>query len=182
MEADLDAWLPDPQVRTRHRREARAAPDSLWHAAEHVRLNEAPTLAGIVRWRIPGTPRDLRFRELFGGYPFTVLAEGDRWSVSGLCGRVWTLRRDYSRIGRPEQFLEWDEPGTVRVLFAHWIEPRKEDESAIVSESRVKAVDRRAAIRLRALWAIVGRFERFIGGEALRAAVRRAEEQAPGGT
>lgn len=175
MELELDHWLPDPQVRTRHRRGARVDADRLWRCAETVRLCDAPTLGRVVRWRIPGTPRNLPYRELFRRYPFTVLAEESRCSVSGLCGRIWTLQRDYARIDGAEDFLAWDEPGTVRVLLAHWIEPDGDGRAALVSEARVKPVDRRAGIRLRALWAVVGRFERFIGGEALRAAARRAE-------
>lgn len=175
MEVDLDVWLPDPQVRTIHRRAAGEDAERLWQAAETVRVCDAPTLGRVVRWRIPGTPPDLPFRDLFRRYPFTVLAEGDHWSVSGLCGRVWTLRRDYPRIEGAQDFLDWDEPGTVRVLFAHWLERGEDGGAALVSESRVKAVDRRAALRMRGLWAVVGRFERLIGGEALRVAVRRAE-------
>lgn len=173
---DLDSWLPDPQVRTRHRREASVDAERLWHAAETVQVCDARTLGSVVRWRIPGTPRDLPFRDLFRRYPFTVLAEGEHWSVSGLCGRVWTLRRDYPEVSDAEEFLDWDEPGTVRVLFAHWIDPAGDGRAAIVSESRMKPVDRRAAFRLRALWAVVGRFERLIGNEALRLATSRAEE------
>ena len=176
MDVDLDSLLPDPQVRTRHRRTAEVGAERLWHAAETVQVCDARTLGSVVRWRIPGTPRDLPFRELFRRYPFTVLSEGKHWSVSGLCGRVWTLRRDYPEVSGAEEFREWDEPGTVRVLFAHWIEPEGDGRAAIVSESRVKPVDRRAALRLRALWTVVGRFERFIGREALRLATRRAED------
>lgn len=175
MEADLDGWLPRPQVRTRHRRVARVPAQRLWEAAEGIGLRDAPALGRVVRWRIPGTPADLPYRDLFRRYPFAVLDEGEHWSVSGLCGRVWTLQRDYPRIAGPEEFAAWDEPGTVRVLFAHWLEPAGDGATALVSESRVQAVDRRAALRLRALWAVVGRFERLIGGEALGAAVRRAE-------
>src|SRR5262245_25193317 len=177
MELDLDAWLPDPQVTTRHRESARANADRLWTAAESVRLRDAPTLARVVRWRIPGTPADLPFRELFSRYPFALLEQGERWSVSGLCGRVWTLRRDYPRLDGADDFLGWDEPGTVRVLFAHWIEPDGDGSASLVSESRVKPVDRRAGLRLRALWSVVGRLERYIGSEALRAAARSAESR-----
>jgi len=173
---DLDAWLPDPQVRTRHRRTAHADPDTLWHAAEGVKVRDAASLGRVLRWRIPGTPADLPFRDVFRRYPFTVLDEGERWTISGLCGRVWTLARDYPRISGADEFLDWDEGGTVRVLFAHWIETDAEGNGVLVSESRVDPVDRRAGMRLRALWAVVGRFERLIGGEALRIAVRRAEQ------
>lgn len=176
MGPDLDGWLPDPQVRTLHRHGARAPADRLWQAAETVQVCDAATLGGVVRWRVPNTPRDRTFQDLFRLYPFTVLAEGERWSVSGLCGKVWTLRRDYPSIEGPQEFCSWSEPGTVRVVFAHWVEPDGDGRATIVSESRVKPVDMRAALRLRALWAVVGRFERLIGGEALRLAARRAED------
>jgi hypothetical protein len=173
--ADLDDWLPDPLVRTRHRREAAAEPAQLWRAAETVKVCDAPTLGRIVRWRIPNTPRDLPYRELFSRYPFTVLEEGDDWSVSGLCGRIWTLRRDYPRIHGPEEFLAWDERDSAKVVFAHWVESDGDGRAAIVSESRIKPIGRRATLRTRGLWALVGRFERLIGGEALGVAVSRAE-------
>jgi len=172
---DLDAWLPDPQVRGRHRRGARASPDELWEAAEHVTIGDAPTLGRAIRWRIPDIPADISFRQLLRSYPFTVLAEGERWSVSGLCGRLWTLRRDYPRLEAPEDFLHWREPGTVKVLLADWVEPEGDGQAAICNESRVSPVDRSAALRLRVLWTVVGRLERLVGGEALRIATRRAE-------
>jgi hypothetical protein len=120
----LDDWLPDPQVRTVHRRSARADPEALWRAASELPLREARTLAPLVRWRIPGTPADRTFRGLLASYPFTVLAEDEeeRWSLSGMCGRIWTLDRDYPRLEGAEAWRAWSEPGTVKVLFAHWIE------------------------------------------------------------
>src|SRR5204862_230013 len=83
-----------------------------------------------------------------------VLAEGERWSVSGLCGRLWTLRRDYPQLHGADEFRAWEEPGTARVLIAHWIEPAGDAGAALVSESRVEPTDRGAAFRLRALWAV----------------------------
>jgi hypothetical protein len=173
--AALDAWLPHPHVRTRYRRKAAADPQRLWHAAETVQLCDAPTLCRVVRWRIPGTPRNLPYRDLFRRYPFTVLEEGENWSMSGLCGRIWTLKRDYPRIDGPDEFLDWDVPDTAKVLFAHWVESDRDGRAALVSESRIEPIGRRAAVRTRALWAVVGRFQGLIGGEALRVAARRAE-------
>ncbi len=170
---ELDAWLPEPQVRSVHRREVAADPAALWAAAAGVRLDETRTLGRLVRWRIPDTPADLRFRELLARYPFTVLAEGERWSLSGLCGRIWTLTRDYPALDGPEAFRAWREPGTVRVLFGHWVDAL-EGGSALVSEARVTPVDEAAAIRLRALWLVVGGFERLIGAEPLAIAAARA--------
>jgi hypothetical protein len=171
----LDDWVADPAVRTRHRRSAAATPDELWAAAHEVRLSEAGTLGRLVRWRIPGTPPRQTFRGLLSEYPFVVLAEGERWSMSGLCGRIWTLHRDYPRLDGPEAFRTWSEPCTVRVLFAHWVEPEGDGRSAIVSEARVAPVDRAAERRLRSLWLVIGVFERLIGPESLELAIARAE-------
>lgn len=173
---DLDAWLRKPVVRTRHRREAAATPEALWSAAEGVRLRDTRGLGRMVRWRIPGVSADTAFRDLFRAYPFCVLDEGEGWSVSGLVGRIWTIERDYPRLESPEAFRAWDRPGTVRVLMANWVEDAGAGRSALVSEARVAPTDRRAELRLRALWAVVGGFERLIGGEALWLAARRARD------
>jgi hypothetical protein len=172
---DLDAWLPDATVRTHHRRTAAAAPAALWSAAREIRLSDTRTLARLVRWRIPGTPEAASYDELFRGYPFTVLEEGERHLVSGLCGRIWTLQRDYPRLEGPAEFAAWDQPGTVRVLFAHWVTAVGGGRAALSSEARVTPVDRHSALRLRALWAMIGRFERLVGAEPLKLAARRAE-------
>jgi hypothetical protein len=174
----LDDWLPDPVVRTRHRRRAAAPPDDLWNAAREIRLGETGTLGRLVRWRIPGTRPDQTFRGLLAEYPFTVLAEGERWSISGLCGRIWTLNRDYPRISGGEEFLAWDAPGTVRVVFGHWVDADGARSSEIFSEARVVPVDRAAEVRLRSLWLLVGVFERLIGAESLALAASRAERGA----
>ena len=153
----LDDWLPNPSVRTHHRQRSAAAPERLWAVASELRLDDARSLGRVVRWRIPG-----------------IHDEGEQWSLSGLCGRIWTLHRDYPRLDGPDAFRAWDEPGTVRVLLANWVERDGDGGSAIVSEARVAAVDRRAALRLRSLWLVIGMFERLIGGEALVMAAERA--------
>jgi hypothetical protein len=170
----LDTWLPEPVVRTHHRRTVSAPLDDLWRAANAVRLSDTRTLGRLVRWRIPDLDGGLTYGELFRAYPFTVLAEGDHHLVAGLCGRIWTLARDYPRLDTPDDFARWDEPGTVRVLFGHWVEPDR-DGSTLVSEARVEPVDRTASLRLRALWKVIGPFERLVGAEAIGAAERASQ-------
>jgi hypothetical protein len=171
----LDAWLGSPAVRTLHRRSAACAPEALWNSAMRVRLDDTRSLGRLVRWRIPGLARDLTYHDLFRAYPFTVLEEDERLLVSGLCGRIWTLNRDYPGLDGPDAFRDWDEPGTVRVLFGHWVTPAGDGRAEIVSEARVQPTDRAGALRLRALWAVIGGFERLVGAEPLALAARRAE-------
>ncbi len=173
----LDAWLPDPQVRSHHRRDASSDPARLWAQARAVRLADTRTLGRLVRWRIPGTPSGQTFEELFRSYPFTALEAGEHYSVSGLCGRIWTLTRDYPALAGREAFAAWSEPGTVRVLFAHWVQADGAGGAELVSEARVQPVDAAAAMRLRALWAVIGPFERLVGAEPLAIAARRAERR-----
>ena len=162
-------------MRTHHRRSAATTPDALWEAAREVRLADTRTLTRLVRWRIPGVSDGQTFTELFSHYPFTLLDEGDTWSVSGLCGQIWTPARDYARLSGPDEFRAWDQRGTVRVLFAHWTEPSGNGGATLVSEARVDPVDPTARMRLRALWTVIGPFERLVGAEPLTVAARRAE-------
>jgi hypothetical protein len=131
-----------------------------------------------VRWRIPGLAPELTYHELFREYPFCVLAEDDGMLLSGLCGRIWTLARDYPRLEGPEGFAAWEEPGTVQVLFAHWVRPLADGGSELVSEARVRPTDRVGWARLRAVWAILGPFERLVAAEPLAVAARAAERLA----
>jgi hypothetical protein len=170
----LDAWLDDPQVQTHHTRRSRAEPAVLWEAASRVRLCDTRTLGRIVRWRIPGLDPGLTYHDLFRDYPFTVLEEDDGLLLSGLVGKIWTLQRDYPRLSGADAFAAWDEPATVRVLFAHWVRPDG-DGAELVSQARVQPTDRVASLRLRALWSVVGPFDRFVGPEPLAQAVRSAE-------
>ena len=108
-----------------------------------------------------------------------MLDEGERHLLAGLCGRIWTLARDYPRLDGPEAFASWDEPGTVRVLFGHWVEPA-DGGSALVSEARVQPVDRTASLRLRALWKVIGPFEKLVGRGGDRPRLPRDLSEADG--
>jgi hypothetical protein len=179
---DLDAWLPDPSVRTYHRREAQATERKLWAAAGQVRLADSRMLGRLVRWRIPGEPARITFRELFATDPFLLLEHGQTHSVSGLVGRIWTLRRDYPHLEGPEVFRDWKQTGTVRVLFAHWTEPAGTGRSWLVSEVRIAAADRQARLGVRLVRPLIAAFDPLIENEALALAARRAEAASPGVT
>ena len=170
----LDSWLPRAAVRTEQRRAASTAPDSLWAAAGSIRLADTRRLGRMVRWRIPGLDGALRYHEMFRTYPFVVLEESACGLVSGLCGRIWTLARDYPALADASEFAGWAEPGTVRVAFHHRAFA-VDGGAEIVSEARVEPVDTRARLRLKAVWAVLGPFAHLVASEPLELAARRAE-------
>lgn len=172
---DLDAWLPEPSLRVCHRRASRASPDELWTAAMRVRLADTGLLGRLVRWRIPGLARDQGFDALFREQPFTVLHDGERSVVSGLVGRIWTLRRDYPQLTGADEFRAWSRRGTARVVFANWAAPTDDGRSELCSEVRVQAFGGQGRIGLAAVRPLVGRFHGLVGSEGLDAAVKLAE-------
>ena len=170
---DLDSWLEDPVKRTRHSRGAPVGEEELWASAATVRLRDCRVLGRLIRARIPGLQAGLTFDELFRNDPFNLLDAGPGYSLSGLCGRIWTVRRDFALLSHPGEFLTWQVPGTVRVLFAHWAEATGSG-SELVSEVRIAAVDRRAALYVRALDPFITAFQGLVATEPLRIAARRA--------
>lgn len=172
---DLDRWLAVPALRTRHRRESTADEQDLWRAATAVRLRDCRLLGRLVAARIPGARPSSTFDAMFAAPPFVTLERGPTWALSGLCGRIWTVRGEFGSLAGPQDFLDWCEPASARVLFAHWTQARAGG-STLHSEVRVGAVDRRAAVYLRALEPFITAFQGLVGLETLAAAVRLAEE------
>jgi hypothetical protein len=173
---DLDDWLRDPDLRVRHRRETDADPAELWDAAQSVRLSDARMLGRLVRWRIPGLAATTSFDQLFRNSPFVVLEQEPQALVAGLVGKIWTLRRDYPSLAEPGEFRAWSRRGTVRVVFANWVEANG-DGAALNVEVRVGATGAQGRIGLAAVRPLVSSSHRLIASDGLEAAVRRLERR-----
>jgi len=163
-------------LRVAHRRESAADADRLWEAAQRVRVADVGLLGRLVRWRIPGVPAEMFFDQVFRSQPFIVLDDGDGQSlVSGLVGRIWTLRRDYPKLRGPDEYRSWEVSGTAKVLFANWVEPLPEDRSALCMEARVRGIGAKGRVGVAAVRPLVSRFQQLIATEGIQAAVRLAE-------
>jgi hypothetical protein len=171
---ELDNWLPRPSLRVAHRRQSSASAQRLWAAARSERLSDTPVLGRLVQWRLPGLERQQTYDRLFHEPPFMVLAEGDQSLVSGLVGRIWTLRRDYPQLSDREEFRTWSQTGTARVAIATWVQSQA-GRTTLFTEARVEAFGAQGQIGLAAVRPLVRAFENLLSSEALRTAVRRAE-------
>jgi hypothetical protein len=177
MKPDLDQWLPDPAVRITHCRESSADPDRLWEAAKSVKLTDTSRLGRLVRWRIPGTDAAVSFDQLFRNPPFVVLEDHETALVSGIVGRIWTLRRDYPELATPEEFLEWSGRGTARVAFANWVNPIDSGGATLTSETRVQPIGTQGRIGVSAVRPVIRAFQNLVGTDGIEAAVRIAEHR-----
>lgn len=171
---DLDAWLDEPRIRTRHERVASSDSGRLWEEARGVRIGESGLLGRLICWRIPQAEGDQTYEQMFTSPPFVVLQRGEQRLLAGVCGRIWSAQPRLASLSGPEEFRSWSAPGTVRVVFAQWAEPHP-DGSRIVSEVRVEPVDRRARLALRAVSPLISRFQALIASEPLRLAVARSQ-------
>ena len=171
--AELDRWLPDPEICVSHDRVSSAAPERLWQATRAVRLSDTRLLGRLIRWRIPGVAPGTTFDELFRESPFVVVSEEEFAVVSGLVGRIWTLRRDYPELGDPEEFRAWSRPGTAKVVFANWVE--SVDRAVLRSETRVQAFGVQGQLGLASIRPLIRAFNHLVGSDAMAAAVGRAE-------
>jgi hypothetical protein len=138
-------------------------------------------LGRLVRWRIPGVPGSATFEELFRHQPFSVLEESEHALVTGLVGKIWTLRRDYPALEDAEEFLDWAKAGTAKVVFAHWVQADDGAGAILGSEARVKAFGVQGRIGLASVRPLVRSFQHLIATDAILPAVRRAEGGEPQG-
>ncbi|MGH2844336.1 MAG: hypothetical protein ACRDKL_12255 [Solirubrobacteraceae bacterium] len=132
-------------------------------------------LGRLVRWRIPGVPASIAYDELFRTAPFTVLAEEQGALVSGLVGRIWTVRGDYPTLSEPDAIRRWSEPGTARVVFGNWVEPAGCKRAVLISETRVDVTGRQGSVGLAVVRPLITAFHSLIGSEAMAVAKRRSE-------
>jgi hypothetical protein len=167
---DLDHWLARPVLRIAHERRSHASAEELWQAAQEVEIGETGLLGRLIRWRIPGTTAKQLFTELFSNPPFIALERGEAALVSGIVGRIWTLRRDYPALSDPEEFRAWSKPGTAKVVFANWA-----SETGLHAEARVEALGSRGRVGVAAVRPLISSFHGLIASEGIAAAVRRAE-------
>jgi hypothetical protein len=140
-----------------------------------VQVRDTRTLRPLIALRFGrhAPAADTTFHDLLRHPPFVLLEEVERVSISGLAGRLWSLGGDYEALSTPEEFRASCVPGTAKVAVLNRVNEHPEG-SEIVTESAVWCVDRRAELRFRPYWALVGPFSRFIRSELLTAATRRA--------
>jgi hypothetical protein len=176
LDASLDPWLPDYHVRSLQRRVSRADPDRLWDAARQTRIRDTRVLRPVIGARLGphAPPADTTFRELFRSGVFTLLEEGDHYSISGIAGCLWAPRGEFARFESAADYREYGPPGRAKGAVLTLVREHERG-SEIATEVRVWCTDRAAWLRFRPVWLLVAPFMRFVRLDLLRVVARRAE-------
>jgi hypothetical protein len=172
----LDPWLPDYQVRSLQRRASSADPDRLWQAAAETEIRDTRMLRPLIGARLGphAPPAHTTFRELFRSGIFTLLEEGDHYSISGVAGCLWSPRGEYASFESAADYKEYEPPGRAKAAVLTQVREHERG-SEIATEIRVWCTDRSAWLRFRPVWLLVAPFMRFVRMELLRQVARRAE-------
>jgi hypothetical protein len=117
---------------------------------------------------------DTTFRELFRTGIFTLLEEGDHYSISGVAGCLWAPRGEYARFESAADYRQYEPPERAKAAVLTLVREHERG-SEIVAEIRVWCTDRRAEMRFRPVWLLVSPFLRFVRMDLLRAVAIRAE-------
>ena len=140
-------------------------------------VRESRSLRPVIAWRLGkhAPDADDSFSEVFDRHPFHLLAEEGHVSISGLIGQLWTINARFEEFADADEFLAWEGGQTCKVVLRHEVREHPKG-SELISDVRVWCTSRRAHWRFRPFWSVVSPFSRYIGGEVLAAAVRRAEK------
>ena len=144
MSEALDHWLPDCE---RHARATGArptpTPTRCGTRRRRIRLRRHAPARPAGRLAHPGRARRADLPRAVPRLPVHACSRRRRaLLVSGLCGQIWTLARDYPRARRtPRRSRPGTSRGTVRVAFAHWVATLGDGRAELCSEARVQPVD-----------------------------------------
>ena len=176
---EVQDWLPGCHARLQHTRASTASPADLWHAAQSIRLRDAPRLFRLIRWRLGkhAPPPDTTFEEFFRTGIFMLLEEDERLYISGVAGRIWAPSGPYAQFETAGDYRQYRARGTAKVVVKTEVREHERG-SQIVTEARVWCADRRTQLIFRPFWAVVSPFARFISSEGLATVVKRAEARA----
>ena len=171
----IDDFLPDYDIRERHRIEVRASPAEVYAAVRRLDLSRARLTRRLFRLR--GLPHSANFGlDDFLRMGFVLLGERPNEELLlGLVGRFWTPAGDLRRLDS-EAYRNFNEPGYAKAAWNFFLSGKAGNVMQLETETRVLCLGEGSRRRFRLYWLFVGPFSGFIRGEMLRGIKRDAEQ------
>ncbi|MFW5951877.1 MAG: hypothetical protein ACOC3J_07485 [Gemmatimonadota bacterium] len=184
----IERFIPDPDFIEMRDLEVEAVPEEILAVIKQADLRD-PVIATLFAVRdLPnrvarrlGAAGGARQENLsFANIPnvgpgWVKLGEEEgRELVLGAVGKFW--RRDYGgRTVSPEEFVDFDEPGFLKLAVTSRVEPRDFDRSILHYEARVEATDDEARRQFVRYWKVIGSGNDLIVRRALNRIKAEAE-------
>jgi hypothetical protein len=179
----LDRFIPHPEVSEHHEIEIHAPVHIVMAAAKSMELLTSPVIRAIFRARelaLGGEPdprpHPTTLYDQMLSIGWVVLAEdAGREIVFGSVTQPWVAAPTFRSIPA-DQFLEFSEPGFVKIVWTLRAEPLDGGRSIFHTETRVCTTDAEARERFRKYWSFVAPGVKLIRVAMLQP-LRRAAEQ-----
>jgi hypothetical protein len=180
--ADLNTFLPDPDISKRHSVLVHAPAEVVFQTARGFDMTSVPLIRTIFQMRAQvlgaragPTSTALTSEDLLRLGWATLAEEPGRLFVAGAACRPWLADVVFTPVP-PDQFGAYAEPGRVKIAWTLEAEPLGYDRSRLTTETRAAGTDAEARRRFRSYWRIFG-----IGIVAIRwlllPAIRREAER-----
>jgi hypothetical protein len=170
----IDDFLPDYDVRERHRTEVYASLDEVYAAVRRLDLSHAK----LTRWlfRLRGIPCSAQFSlDNFLSMRFILLGEKPNEELLlGLVGRFWTLTGQLRRLNS-EGFRNFKERGYAKAAWNFSLSAKPNETVLLETETRVYCLDESSRRRFRFYWLFIGAFSKLVRREILQSIKRDAE-------
>jgi hypothetical protein len=181
----LDRFMPDPEVTEHHRIRIAAPAEVVLATAKSMDVLQSRLIRAIfkarevaLRARPDTRPHPPALLEQMQSIGWVVLAErAHRAVVMGAVTRPWDPEPVFRSVPAAE-YLEFSEPGYVKILWTLRAEPLSEDESMFHTETRVATTDLAAREKFRTYWSFVAPGVELIRLAMLRPLKQAAEQRA----
>jgi len=170
----LDQVLPTPRLIEIDEIDLAVSPERAWELLRHADMARLPIARALFSLRtLPGTllgrheePLSFRIDDLESSVErpgFQVLVdEPSKEFVVGAIGKVWQIDIPFRHVATARDFVEFAEPGYVKVAWAIQLSTRGEKDTHVVFEVRVDATSDESWEKFRAYFRLIGRPSRFI--------------------
>ncbi len=141
-------------------------PTDLYPRVRHAEFRDRAAARFLYRLRgLPDFPRSIDGMLAFG---FVLIKEDPPHEfVFGLAGQFWTPSGGVVAID-PTEFAEFSEPGHSIVVTNFTLETRGPRRTRVSTESRVRSNGQGAKLAMRAYWALIYPFSKYLRREMLR--------------
>lgn len=181
----LDRFMPAPEVIEHHRIHIAAPADVVLATARSMEVLQSRLIRAIFKAREvalrahPDTrPHPSALLEQMQSIGWVVLAErANREIVMGAVTRPWDPEPEFRSVPAAE-YLEFSEPGYVKILWTLRAEPLGDTESIFHTETRVATTDLETRAKFRTYWSFVAPGVELIRLAMLRPLKKAAERRA----